>query len=62
MSNLENAYSDFNDTDRNIYSTSGYYTSALAMCASEWGVSQDDLADHTAKQWGVYPYDEEVQL
>ena len=58
MSNLENAYSDFNDTDSNIYSTSGFYTSSLVMCAREWGVSLDDLADYTAKQWGVHPYDE----
>ena len=58
MSNLENAYSDFNDTDSNIHSTSGYYTSALAMCAREWEVSTDDLADYAAQKWGVYPYDE----
>jgi hypothetical protein len=58
MSNLENAYREFNETDRNIFSTSGFYTSALAYFASEWGVSKDDLADYTAKQWGVYPYDE----
>ena len=60
MSNLENAYSDFIDTDnhRAIYSTSGFYTSSLVMCASEWGVSPDDLADYVAKQWSVHPYDE----
>lgn len=58
MSDLANAYSDFNDTDSKIYSTSGYYTSALAMCARDWGVNVDALADYAAKQWGVYPYDE----
>ena len=58
MSDLANAYSDFNDTDSNIYSASGYYASALAMCARDWGVNVDALADYAAKQWGVYPYDE----
>ena len=55
---LENAYVDFDDTDRNIFSTSGFYTSPLVFFADKWGVSKDDLADYAAKQWGVYPYDE----
>jgi len=58
MSDLANAYREFNATDSNIHSTSGYYTSALAMCAREWAVSLDDLADYAAKEWGVHPYDE----
>lgn len=54
---LENAYREFKEYDSNIHSTSGFYTQTLAMCAKEWGVDVDDLADYTAQQWGIYPYD-----
>jgi hypothetical protein len=55
---LENAYIDFNALGAAIHSSSGYYSSGLAMCAKEYNVELDDLADYAAKQWGVYPYDE----
>jgi hypothetical protein len=56
MSDLANAYRELNETDRNIFKE--FHTSPVLFFADKWGVSKDDLADYTAKQWGVYPSDE----
>jgi hypothetical protein len=53
MSDLANAYRELNETDRNIFKE--FHTSPVVFFADKWGVSKDDLADYTAKQWGVYP-------